>query len=180
MNRVRHDPTIQVRLERVEQLFDSLDPFPFRERDLDPHAEDFIVGWARELTTDAPIDIVVHLPQLEAATPPAGEIAAAIGRHFSNRAEALALDLRELFQQGRHSLLLGLVALAVCMLIAQAITTRPGADQFSRFIQEGLIILGWVANWRPIEIFLHDWWPIRRRLKLHRRLAAAAVQIVPY
>jgi hypothetical protein len=25
-------------------------------------------------------------------------------------------------------------------------------------IEESLLIFGWVANWRPIEIFLSDWW----------------------
>jgi phosphoglycolate phosphatase-like HAD superfamily hydrolase len=52
---------IELRIEEISQLFDSLDPFPFRERDLDKEAEEFIVGWARELSLDRPIKIVVHL-----------------------------------------------------------------------------------------------------------------------
>jgi hypothetical protein len=44
-------------------------------------------------------------------------------------------------------------------------------------IEEGLIILGWVANWRPIEIFLYDWWPIVRHRNLLLRLANAEVAI---
>jgi uncharacterized protein (DUF1330 family) len=43
---------IEVRIEEISQLFHSLDPFPFRERDLDQEAEEFIVGWARELSFD--------------------------------------------------------------------------------------------------------------------------------
>jgi hypothetical protein len=42
-------------------------------------------------------------------------------------------------------------------------------------VQESLIIVGWVANWRPIEIYLYDWWPIRRRRRLLARIAAAPV-----
>lgn len=34
-----------------------------------------------------------------------------------------------------------------------------------------------VANWRPIEIFLYDWWPLARRRDLFRRLAAAKVEL---
>ena len=30
-------------------------------------------------------------------------------------------------------------------------------------IKESLIISGWVALWRPLEIFLYDWWPDPRR-----------------
>jgi hypothetical protein len=32
---------IEVRVEKMTQLFDTLDPFPFRERDLDQHAEEY-------------------------------------------------------------------------------------------------------------------------------------------
>jgi hypothetical protein len=37
-----------------------------------------------------------------------------------------------------------------------------------------------VANWRPIEIFIYDWWPIVRKRNLYRRLAAAKVELKPY
>jgi hypothetical protein len=47
-------------------------------------------------------------------------------------------------------------------------------------VEESLLILGWVANWRPLEIFLYDWWPLTRRRDLYRRLAAAAVELRPY
>jgi hypothetical protein len=40
-----------------------------------------------------------------------------------------------------------------------------------------LIILGWVANWRPIEIFLYDWWPLAQRRRLYLRLASAPVEV---
>ena len=39
---------IEVRVGEVRQLFNAIDPSPFRERDLDPRAEEFIVEWARD------------------------------------------------------------------------------------------------------------------------------------
>jgi hypothetical protein len=44
-------------------------------------------------------------------------------------------------------------------------------------IAESLTILGWVVNWRPLEIFLYEWRPIRRDAKLFRRLAAARIKV---
>jgi hypothetical protein len=44
-------------------------------------------------------------------------------------------------------------------------------------IAEGFFILGWVANWRPLEIFLYDWWPIRRKRNLLAKLAATSVEL---
>jgi len=44
---------IEIRIDDISQLFHTLDPFPFRERDLDKDAEEF-VSWARELPADQP------------------------------------------------------------------------------------------------------------------------------
>jgi hypothetical protein len=43
--------------------------------------------------------------------------------------------------------------------------------------REGLVIGGWVAMWRPLEIFLYDWWPIHAEARLFDRLAAMPVRI---
>jgi len=40
-----------------------------------------------------------------------------------------------------------------------------------------LFIGGWVSMWRPLEIFLYDWWPIREEARLSDRLAAMPVRI---
>jgi hypothetical protein len=39
-----------------------------------------------------------------------------------------------------------------------------------------MIIGGWVAMWRRLEIFLYDWWPIRSERKLFDRLSAMPVR----
>ena len=61
-NQAEGDGVIEVRLSEMAQLFNSLDPSPFHERDLDQDAEEYIVGWARELRANAPLRIIVHLP----------------------------------------------------------------------------------------------------------------------
>jgi hypothetical protein len=46
-----------------------------------------------------------------------------------------------------------------------------------RVIGEGLIIGGWVAMWRPIEILLYDWWPLRREIGELERLRDLRVEV---
>jgi len=36
--------------------------------------------------------------------------------------------------------------------------------------RESLTIVGWVAMWRPVEIFLYDWWPLVRRIRVYKNL----------
>jgi hypothetical protein len=170
---------IELRIEEISQLFHTLDPFPFRDKDLDADAEEFIVSWARELPPDQPLKIVVHVPEAQASTPEARELDAALKRYFDHRAQAIRRELRELFRIGRRALAIGLTVLSLCILGTQTVTTEL-TSPLGRFLGESLTIFGWVANWRPIEIFLYDWWPIVRRRNLYRRLAAARVELRPY
>jgi hypothetical protein len=54
---------IRLRLRDVSQLFNSMDPSPFLQKDLDDEAEDFIVSWAREMPAEAPITLRIYLDQ---------------------------------------------------------------------------------------------------------------------
>jgi len=153
--------SIEVRVDGFSQLFDTLDPFPFRERDLDKDAEEYIVGWAREFPREQPLEIIIYIPKDELTSKDADELGPALRRYFGYRAEMTGRDLNELFCVGRQSLLIGMSVLATCVLISRTATAVLGSGNVSRFAEESLIILGWAANWKPIEIFLYDWWPWR-------------------
>lgn len=170
------DETVEIRVEQVTQLFETHDPFPFRERSLDPAAEAYIVGHAESLRAGRPLHVVVHLPQQESTSQMASRLEDAITGHFSERADATQRSLSALFRDGRRALAIGLVVLALCHVGGRLAEYLPG-ERFPLLVAEGLIIFGWVANWRPMEIFLYDWWPIARRRDLYRRLAAAKVSV---
>ena len=166
---------IELKLESLVSLFDPLDPFPVPTRDLSQAAEEFIVEWARELPLASPIRIVLHVP--ESAPNEAPDLQAAFTNHFSQRASSVRGDLSELFRVGRTSLAIGLTTLIACVLGAQGAGLALGNTPAARILSEGLIILGWVANWRPVEIFLYDWWPLARRRRLYQRLSEARIEL---
>ncbi len=170
---------IELTVQEVAQLFESLDPYPFRDRDLDKDAEEFIAGWARELPRDHALRIVIHLPEAQAKSHAALETAGGMSRFFAYRAEAISGDLRELFRVGRVSAVVGVSVLIACVEAAQYAEGVIGSAPLGRIVQESLVIMGWVANWRPLEIFLYDWWPLVRRRNLYRRLASATVELKP-
>lgn len=172
------DGRIQLRVENIGQIFHTLDPLPFRERDLDADVEEYVVGWAGEITGQNAISIIVHLPTAEATRGEARHIEEAMRNYFAYRSEVLGWDLRDLFRTGQASLVIGLAVLAACIVLGKSVSGFLGTGYLGRFFDEGLIILGWVANWRPVEIFLYDWWPVVRRRRLYRRLALAQVKIV--
>jgi hypothetical protein len=168
---------IEIRLEQFRQLFNSLDPSPFRERDLDERAEEYIVSWARELPAREPIQIVVHLPQAEAEAAADHGIQMAISHYFQDRAEMAAREVREELRLGRRYLWVGLPILAGCLALSQIARQVIEAEGLAYLAQESLIIFGWVACWKAIETLLYEWLPVKRRLDLFRRLAVAEVVV---
>ncbi|MGB8060762.1 MAG: hypothetical protein WCF26_02555 [Candidatus Sulfotelmatobacter sp.] len=52
---------IEVHVGELRQLFNSIDPSPFRNKDLDREAEEFTVGWAKDLPRDFALALVVDL-----------------------------------------------------------------------------------------------------------------------
>ncbi len=167
---------IELRLREISQLFNSLDPSPFNEQDLDGDAEEFIVSWARELPRGRPLRLVLHLDRPLPDGRDTASVADAIHHYFNYRATIAGLELRQLLKQGRMSLLIGTTFLAACLLLSRMIAPN-GADAARVIAREGLTIGGWVAMWRPMEIYLYDWWPLWRRGALHRRLGRMKVDI---
>ncbi len=170
---------IEVHVGELNQLFNAMDPAPFRERDLDPNAEAFIVDWARELHHDRPVALVVNLDR-QAGTPDAAAILKdAVREFFKQRALATRRKLRQLFKVGRRSLAIGLLVVAASVLLGDLLAAALRESRFGGVLRESLLIGGWVAMWRPLEIFLYDWWPIRAEARLYDRLSAMPVRIEP-
>lgn len=168
---------IEVRIAELRQLFNAIDPAPFRERDLDPKVEEYIVDWAREAPRDVPLGLLVHLDRPGGPADEADHLKDAVHRYFAQRGEASRRRLRRLFHLGRISLVIGLAALAAFTGVAQLVAGWTGGGGVGTVLHESLLIGGWVAMWRPLEVFLYDWWPIRAEAKLFDRLAAMPVRI---
>src|SRR5688572_20236145 len=111
---------IEVRVKELWQLFNAMDPSPFRQRDFDPDAAEFIIDWSRELSPAAPIGLVVHLERAAGQADEGGALREAIHEFFAQRAAASRKRLRQLFGRGRISLLIALAFLAVATGIGDA------------------------------------------------------------
>ena len=165
---------LELRLGELRQLFNSMDPAPFRERDLDPKATEYIVDWAGEAPADRALAMVVHLG---AATSDAAMAGEAVRDYFQGRAGAKRRELSKLFKTGRISLVIGLAFLGVAIGAGEALAALISKEGYAWLVKESLVIGGWVALWRPLEIFLYDWWPLRAQAKLYDRLADMQVSI---
>ena len=108
---------IEVHVGELNQLFNAMDPAPFRERDLDPNAEAFIVESVKELHHDErPLALVVYVDRAAITADDAAVVKDAVHQYFGARARATRLQLRELFKNGRISLVIGLACVAITVV----------------------------------------------------------------
>lgn len=170
---------LEIRLSSLQQLFNSLDPAPFHEKDLDRDAEEYIVGWANEFPPESALQLVIRLPQDEVELAESHDVSRAVHNYFAYRARAAWRRMRSQLREGRTALLIGALFLMVCMLLRQLVAIAVLDPMLQRALQEGLLIMGWVAMWRPLQIFLYDWWPIRRHARLCEKLAKMPVKALP-
>ena len=166
---------IEIHIARADQLFNTIDPSPFHERDLSREADEFIVGWARDLPHESSLALRVWIddPSSDAGTERI--VRDAIRRYYALRATETRRGLRRFFRNGRIALLIGLVVLTAAAFASTRVADTGGG---SLVLRESLLIGGWVAMWRPLEVFLYDWWPIRADARLFDRLATMPVSVL--
>lgn len=169
---------IELHLRELKDLFDPLDPGPFWNRDLQPRAAEFIVEAAEELPAGAAPRLVVHLEQTAGTPEERALVRAAVRAFFHGRALDARRRLRRLLRIGRVSLLISLAFLALMIAAGDAAAGLVARGRLGEILREGFVIGGWVAMWRPLEIFLYDWWPVRGEMRLLRRLAEMPVDTV--
>jgi hypothetical protein len=90
---------LELHLGELRQIFDSLDPAPFRERDLDPKASEYIVDWARECPADRPLAMLVHLGQQPVAAADGQMLGDAVREFYRGRAAVTRQDLSRLYDR---------------------------------------------------------------------------------
>ena len=167
---------IEVTLRNISALFNSLDPSPFRVKDLDAEAEAFIVSWAQEYPAEEPLLLSIHLQETPAEDP-TEMVRDAVRNYFTYRGQLTKLEFRHLMKQGRSSLVIGIAFLAMCLFVEIYLLPKKGGH-FLELVRESLTIAGWVAMWRPMQIYLYDWWPLRRRGRVFAKLSRMVVEVV--
>ena len=107
---------------------------------------------------------------------PTALVAEAIHNYFDYKSELARRAVRVLLLEGRTSLVIGIAFLALCLLAAEVLSAFA-TGTFLKILRESLTIGGWVAMWRPMQIFLYEWWPLVRRRRIYRSLSRAQVHV---
>ncbi|MBD0286040.1 MAG: hypothetical protein M3342_12895 [Bacteroidota bacterium] len=173
--RMNHSAEIILHLQCAEEMFAASGASFYRKRMLNEDAEDYLVEEARRIPRSALITIKVFLPAGEAGQ--AEEIQTAIQKHFAYRKEKSEKQLKHTLQFGWRSLLIGFVFLGLLVILSEVLNRLSATGGLVKTVRESLVILGWVALWRPAELLLYEWYPYKRDALLFSRLENSKVQI---
>lgn len=166
---------IELRLSDLDQFFNTFDPSPFHKKDIDDDAERYIVNSVRAFSLKTKLKLVFYLPA-EHHKEASQVLMPAIENYFKYQAIMASRELKSLLHEGRIAMLLGTLFLCICMS-ARALLSLIVENPFWGIIIEGLSIVGWVAMWRPIQIYLYDWWALFRKKKVFEKIREMPIEI---
>ncbi len=164
--------TVSIHVRDLAQMFNSLDPSPFWDRDLDHAAAEFIEEEFSEKRSAGIWHLHVHTQQNVAL---AADLQAAVENYYTRMAASARRALHEHVWMGELSLLGGALIFVLSMSARGILQSVLGV--LSPVLDEGFIILAWLALWRPAEALLYEWIPFYRKRRLFERLAGIEVLV---
>lgn len=166
---------IDIRVRNTHHLFDLRDPAPPPERDLDDRVLDYLLGAVDELPRTAKLELSVWVAEPAADDLSESAVTEAMRAHFAWERDRFAHRLREHVRRAQVVMLIGLAALGGFLSLAAVVRAQLEAGPLRDALHEGLLIIGWVAIWRPIESLLYDWWPLAAQRRTRVRLLEAPI-----
>ncbi|MFA6225334.1 MAG: hypothetical protein WC620_03905 [Methanoregula sp.] len=169
---------IEIKLSSVMQLFNSFDPAPFHEKELDTAAEHYTIDTVKDFPANTKFKMVIYVPKELAESEQAHKIKPAIQYHFKFRMMGADRKFRSHFRYGRSTMLIGLSFLAITLFARQMISTISH-DLAAQIVADALLIIGWVAMWEPVTGLLYELWPIIQTKKVYQKISEMEIEIVP-
>ena len=169
---------IQITLSSVMQLFNSFDPAPFHEKELDTAAEHYIVDTVKDFSKKTRFKIIIYLPPDILSTERAQKIPQAIHNHFAYKVLVQDRKFRQRFRHGRFTLLIGLTFLAIALVARQEVS-RSSNLLFAQIFADALLIIGWAAMWEPVTVLLYELWPIIEMKHTYQKISTMEIEILP-
>jgi len=171
-DRVHH---IDIKIQKINQLFNSFDPSPFLEKDLDDDAFEYIVSSVSEHPIKLKQKIIIYIPKNQRSKMSEVEIRRAVHNFFEYKKILAERSIKLKLKEGQLSFIVGITFLVLCLVIGEYIRGLAN-NAFTSIAYEGLLIGGWVAMWKPISDILYEWWPIWKEKKIYKKISEMDIE----
>jgi hypothetical protein len=167
--------TIDLQTDAVDALFHPFDPSPLPRRIVSSEADAYVVERVSSVPDDAPLELRILLPASAAAR--CDDVQEAFRGHYASCAARQRLLLRRHFREAGLMLLKGIVFAVILITIARSIAAFSESLLMSK-IAGGLSLIVWVCLWRPVDMLIYEWRPLKNEVKLRDRLAEIRVRCI--
>jgi hypothetical protein len=164
--------TIGLCTDRVESLFNCLDPAPIERRMIADDVEAYIFDRLSELPEKGLVSLRILLPANQVSC--CSAVQSAFRLHFLTQVKNEKRSLHRHFSSGLMMLLKGVILALLLVVTTIAVASLSDSVVFSK-IAGVVSIMVWVILWGPLDSLIYQWHPIRIRLQMLERLAAVEV-----
>ena len=168
---------IEIKLTTVIQLFNSFDPAPFYEKEIDTEAEHYIVDTVRDFPAKTKFKIHIYLP------PPSFLVKRPKRLFLPSITISSTRCWLPTVSSGRDSGLAGSRSRSgsrswhrPCL---PAVVATMANHFLAELLSDSLLIIGWAAMWEPITVLLYELWPILRTKKIYEKISTMEIDILP-
>jgi hypothetical protein len=175
------DPnTITLQLNRVEELFSppAADPFDPASRFISGIDEVFGQLALLKLPEIRQRRLVVSLPGGLVQPGDAERVRAALQRYSQAKIQERQSALDLVKRKGPLSVWYSLIIVAVCLVLGWVVFSLPWlSDTLKSLFGVGINVFAWVALWQPAGIYLYEWIPLGRTIRMYQALAAMPLSL---
>jgi hypothetical protein len=146
-----------IRLSSIDQLFWEFDARPVPERTLSGDARWYLLDEWERVRHAEPRYLTIYAPEADRASTDEDAVRAAIWASLRKSSGPLR-RIDPLSRQEQVAAWIGVAVLLICVIASTAMDQATD-NVFISGLSQGILLVGWVALWRPAERFVVEVMP---------------------
>ena len=171
--------TITIQLRAIDELFSAPTPGSLHGFFEDRSGFERLLAELQTAAYSKPEHLRIILPRNDMTAGLQAAVETALRGYCDARIKALEAEAAGVKQLGRKELGFGLAFLAACLLIAGVVQAWGGYGFVRDYMVEGLVIIGWIALWHPVDMLIFARWPNLRDRRLLSHIKQMQVSLDP-
>ncbi|MGA1866642.1 MAG: hypothetical protein ACMUFK_04155 [Thermoplasmatota archaeon] len=165
---------IKISIKNYSDIFNDLDPAPFKKRDIDPDLRVYIEDSSIDIPLKNKISLQFNAPKHVKDDEKEKKVIMGLNTYFQFIIRTFEKDISHGYKKGAIYIACSFILLLSAYYLSSILPSNFLLVTF----MEGLFIGGWVFLWEAIAVFVFKNREIKMKLKRYRRLKEAPVSFI--
>ncbi|MFX1514444.1 MAG: hypothetical protein ACFFCQ_17865 [Promethearchaeota archaeon] len=162
---------IKVAIDSYKDIFNGLDPAPFKRRDLDPDLLQYLEDCSSDIPMKNPINLQFNVEEALQDEETEKKVKLGLTTYFSFMMYSKRRQLKRSMKKNAFNVIIAFIFLITAFLLEPHISN----NLFLLTLLEGLFVGGWVFLWQAISSFAFQNRDIKHKYKEYQRFCAAPI-----